>query len=148
MRLDWLSQYNYRRCPERTEKFEAWICPDFSARLDVRVWAELLVKATGDLQGEDFVELSAILHDDNLGLVGASIDHIRTPDLRSRLTWYEARILAMLEVGLKVSPGASPTPRVKNPPCPECGMELRTPSAQQCFRCGADWHPRPADGIT
>ena len=103
---------------------------------------------TGDVEGDDFVELSAGLHDDNRCYVAASIGHIRTEDLRSRLTWYEGRVLAMLEVGLNVDPGAGPTPREKNPPCPRCGAELRTPLAQQCFHCGADWHPRPADGIT
>ena len=27
-------------------------------------------------------------------------------------------------------------------PCPECGKNLRTARAQQCFHCGADWHPQ------
>ncbi|MDX2199242.1 MAG: hypothetical protein SF069_09765 [Phycisphaerae bacterium] len=26
-------------------------------------------------------------------------------------------------------------------PCPNCTRWLRTPNAQQCFHCGADWHP-------
>ena len=26
------------------------------------------------------------------------------------------------------------------PPCPECGMQLRTKLAKQCRHCGADWH--------
>lgn len=39
-------------------------------------------------------------------------------------------------------------------PCPRCGQPLRTPKAQQCFECGADWHAQrarstaPADGPT
>ena len=32
--------------------------------------------------------------------------------------------------------GDGPTPRF----CPFCGTALRTPEAQQCFECGADWH--------
>jgi hypothetical protein len=27
-------------------------------------------------------------------------------------------------------------------PCPHCGEALRTPVAQQCLSCSADWHPR------
>lgn len=27
-------------------------------------------------------------------------------------------------------------------PCPYCGEPLRSPLAQQCFTCGADWHPK------
>jgi hypothetical protein len=127
---------------------EVWICRDYSARLDVRVWAELCVTATGDFEGDEFVEVSAMLHDADTCLVEASIDKIGTEDLRSRLTWYESRVLAMLEVGLSVNPGARPMPRAKNPLCPKCGSELRTPFARQCFRCGADWHPGPAGGIT
>ena len=26
-------------------------------------------------------------------------------------------------------------------PCPQCGMELRSDLAQQCFSCGANWRP-------
>jgi hypothetical protein len=29
-------------------------------------------------------------------------------------------------------------------PCSFCGKPLRSAEAQQCFRCGADWHGRPA----
>jgi hypothetical protein len=29
---------------------------------------------------------------------------------------------------------------VFGPPCPNCGEPLRTFVAQQCFKCGADWH--------
>lgn len=148
MQLDWLSEYNYQRCPDRPGGVDVWICREFSARLDSRVRAELVVSATGMAEGDDFVELSAALHDDNLCYVEASIDKIRSQDLRSRLMWYESRILAMLELGLSVNPGARPTPRGKTPPCPACGAELRTPAAQQCFMCGADWHPRGASGIT
>jgi hypothetical protein len=36
---------------------------------------------------------------------------------------------------------AKPTP--PNPPCPHCGRPLRTPRAQQCFFCKADWHDPP-----
>jgi hypothetical protein len=35
------------------------------------------------------------------------------------------------------SPGA---PDLPPKPCPYCGEILRTPKAQQCFQCGADWH--------
>ena len=27
--------------------------------------------------------------------------------------------------------------------CPKCGRPLRSAEAQQCFRCGADWHGKP-----
>jgi hypothetical protein len=148
MQLDWLSEYNYQRCLDRPGGVDVWICRDSSARLDSRVRPELVVTAAGMSEGDDFVELSAALHDDNLCHVEASIDKIRTQDLRLRLMWYESRILAMLELGLGVNPGARPTARAKNPPCPACGAELRTPVAQQCFKCGADWHPRGASGIT
>ena len=26
------------------------------------------------------------------------------------------------------------------PPCPQCGEQLRTKLAKQCFSCGTDWH--------
>lgn len=26
------------------------------------------------------------------------------------------------------------------PPCPHCGEKLRSPAAEQCFACGAEWH--------
>jgi hypothetical protein len=32
------------------------------------------------------------------------------------------------------------------PPCPECGKPLRTKKAQQCYRCGADWHKKSPTG--
>jgi len=38
----------------------------------------------------------------------------------------------------KVRP--APTPPL--PPCPQCGKPLLNYAAQQCFRCGADWHGR------
>lgn len=144
-RLDWLAQYGYERYRDGGD-FETWICRNFSSRLDARISAELWVTATGDAEGRDFVELAAGLHDDNLCHVRATIDNIKTGDLRSRLDWYEERVLAMLELGLNVKDGARPTPRQKSPPCPSCGAELRTPLAQQCFACGADWHPRPPGG--
>jgi hypothetical protein len=31
-------------------------------------------------------------------------------------------------------------------PCPKCGEQLRTPSAQQCFKCGANWHQTGISG--
>jgi hypothetical protein len=33
-----------------------------------------------------------------------------------------------------------PVPKKKMPACPFCGKPLKTEKAQQCFRCGADWH--------
>jgi hypothetical protein len=33
-------------------------------------------------------------------------------------------------------------PGPPKPDCPKCGKVLRTAIAQQCFNCGADWHPR------
>jgi hypothetical protein len=39
-------------------------------------------------------------------------------------------------------PPLEPAPLSKS--CPECGTALRTPKAQQCFHCGADWHPKQA----
>lgn len=29
------------------------------------------------------------------------------------------------------------------PPCPACDRPLRSPTARQCFECGADWHSGP-----
>lgn len=43
---------------------------------------------------------------------------------------------------------------IEHTPCPACGKPLRTRKAQQCFKCGADWHAErakstaPADGPT
>src|SRR4051812_33079219 len=99
MQLDWLSEYDYRKCPKRPDGIEVWVCRDCPARLNVNVSAELCVTATGMFEGDDFVELSVGLHDENLCYVQASIDRVRTQDLRSRLTWYESRVLAMLEAG-------------------------------------------------
>lgn len=31
------------------------------------------------------------------------------------------------------------------PRCPNCGKRLRTVKAQQCFKCGADWHQSTAN---
>jgi hypothetical protein len=119
-RLNWLSDFHYERYGGSGD-VETWICRDYRSRLDVRVWAELWV--TGDAAGRDLV--AAGLHDDNLCYVRATIDNIKDADadLRSRLTWYEARVLAMLEPGSDVTNGARPTPREKNPPCPSCGAE-------------------------
>src|SRR4051794_31023331 len=105
MQLDWLANHNYIRSGNNADGVNVWICRDFSARLDVLVRAELVLEATGDLEGDNFVELSAAIRDDNGNFVQASIGTIRTPDLRSRLAWYEARVLAMLEVGLNIDPG-------------------------------------------
>ena len=41
----------------------------------------------------------------------------------------------------KVSPAPEP-----QSPCPHCGTPLRSPQAEQCFRCGANWHERPRTG--
>jgi hypothetical protein len=30
--------------------------------------------------------------------------------------------------------------RDEGPPCPKCGLPLRTAKAKQCFKCGAKWH--------
>lgn len=30
----------------------------------------------------------------------------------------------------------------ERPPCPHCGAPLATAQAQQCLKCGADWHDR------
>src|SRR5262249_700262 len=36
--------------------------------------------------------------------------------------------------------------RRQGPPCPYCGVQLRTRLAKQCFSCGKDWHgPEGAD---
>lgn len=39
--------------------------------------------------------------------------------------------------------GPQPKRDAGGPPCPCCAKPLRTPQAQQCFHCGADWHQRP-----
>lgn len=36
-----------------------------------------------------------------------------------------------------------PPPAAALPPCPACGRPLRSPTARQCFECGADWHAGP-----
>lgn len=33
-------------------------------------------------------------------------------------------------------------------PCPYCGAPLRTPKAQQCLSCGADWHEPLAESAS
>jgi hypothetical protein len=48
-------------------------------------------------------------------------------------------------------PASEPEPKWKEEvptqavSCPHCGQALRTPRAQQCFECGADWHGTPAN---
>ena len=32
---------------------------------------------------------------------------------------------------------------VKPVQCPDCGAETRSPWAEQCLQCGADWHAKP-----
>src|SRR5262245_51056673 len=36
--------------------------------------------------------------------------------------------------------GPQPKHGQNGPPCPECGLPLRTAKAMQCVECGADWH--------
>jgi hypothetical protein len=49
----------------------------------------------------------------------------------------EARALKLKVLG---PPSHEAFTKVDAPPCPHCGQPLRTRSAKQCFRCGADWH--------
>lgn len=36
--------------------------------------------------------------------------------------------------------GAEPLVLSDGPPCPSCGVPLKTDKARQCFHCGANWH--------
>jgi hypothetical protein len=45
--------------------------------------------------------------------------------------------LAYLPGARIIEPEQEPT---AVPSCPSCGQRLRTPTARQCFACGADWH--------
>ena len=44
------------------------------------------------------------------------------------------------EAMYRLKGSVKPSPPMK--PCPSCGRPLRTDLAQQCFECGADWHPK------
>jgi hypothetical protein len=97
--LSWLAEHGYQKMYERGEYHrETWILRDDPARNPA--WHEVVVAWTGDDEGQEFVQVSAGLLDDNSCLIYVSIDKVKFDDLRRRLKWYERRVLQMLRVGL------------------------------------------------
>ena len=99
--LSWLAEHQYVRTADPVQRTETWICKDLRRRVRTVAWGDLYIRFDTFGEARDRVEVSASAFDNDGLVLSASVDNIKLDDVRARLGVYEARVVAMLQVGLE-----------------------------------------------
>jgi hypothetical protein len=101
--LSWLTARGYTKSYDADEhRPETWIKRSEALGRRTTFWHELVIRFTGAREGKDYGELSCAILDSEGCMVSAAIDEIGFTSLKDHLDLYEQRVLAMLELGLRV----------------------------------------------